>query len=76
MAPWLERFKAEVVVVGGSMSASWDLFGPAFTAELSDPVPMVVAQDPEHAPLLGAARYALTRPRSGCADEPLGPATS
>ncbi len=76
MAPWLERFKAEVVVVGGSMSASRDLFGPAFTAELRDPVPMVVAQDPEHAPLLGAARYALTRPRSGCADEPLGPATS
>jgi glucokinase len=76
IAPWLTRFRAEVVVVGGSMSASWDLFGPAFTAELREQISVVVAQDPEHAPLLGAARYALTRPRSGCVDEPLGRASS
>ena len=76
LGPWLERFGAEVVVVGGSMSASWDLFGPAFTAALRRPVPVVVARDRENAPLLGAARYALTRHRSGCADEPMGSATS
>ena len=76
LAPWLRRFRAEVVVIGGSMSASWDLFGPAFTAELPDSVVVALAQDREHAPLLGAARYALTARRSECADAPPGRATS
>ena len=76
LAPYLARFGAQVVVVGGSMSASWDLFGPAFVAELRAPIPVVVAQDPEHAPLLGAARHALTQRRSGCADGRPGPATA
>ncbi len=76
LAPWLQRFGAEVIVIGGSMSASWDLFGPAFVAQLRDPIPVVVGYDREHAPLLGAARYALTAPRSGCADEPTGSTTS
>ncbi|HEY3715338.1 MAG TPA: ROK family protein [Jatrophihabitantaceae bacterium] len=68
LAPYLHRFGAEVVVIGGSMSASWDLFGPAFTAQLRSPIAVVVAQDPEHAPLLGAGRYALTSSRSECVD--------
>jgi glucokinase len=68
LAPWLARFGAEVVVIGGSMSASWDLFGPPFTAQLRQRVDIVVAQDPEHAPLLGAARYALTSDGSRCTD--------
>ncbi len=76
LTPWLHRFGAEVVVVGGSMSASWDLFGPAFTAELHHPIAVVVAQDPEHAPLLGAARYALRQHRSECADVPRDSAIS
>lgn len=76
LAPWLRRFGAEVVVVGGSMSASWDLFGPGFTIELPGSVTVVVAHDREHAPLLGAARYALNRHRSGCADGSTGSATS
>ena len=63
LAPYLHRFGAEVVVIGGSMSASWDLFGPAFVARLRDPIAVVVAEDREHAPLLGAARYALTAPQ-------------
>ena len=68
LSPWLGRFGAEVVVIGGSMSASWDLFGPPFTAQLRQHVDVVVAQDPEHAPLLGAARHALTSDGSCCAD--------
>jgi glucokinase len=75
VSPYLSRFGAEVVVVGGSMSASWDLFGPAFVAALRSRVSVVVAEDREHAPLLGAARYALTGPRSECADERPDPAT-
>jgi glucokinase len=76
LAPWLERFGAEVVVIGGSMSASWDLFGPPFTAHLRQPVDVVVAQDREHAPLLGAARHALTAAGSHCADAPSDAPTS
>jgi len=66
LAPYLQRFGAEVVVIGGSMSASWDLFGPAFVARLRDPIAVVVAEDREHAPLLGAARFAITAPPSDC----------
>jgi hypothetical protein len=64
------------VVIGGSMSASWDLFGPPFIAQLRTHVDVVVAQDREHAPLLGAARHALTSAGSGCADAPSDAATS
>lgn len=66
LAPYLQRFGAEVVVIGGSMSASWDLFGPAFVERLRAPIAVVVAEDREHAPLLGAARHALTAPESNC----------
>jgi glucokinase len=76
LAPYLHRFGAEVVVIGGSMSLSWDLFGPAFIAALPGSIAVVVAEDREHAPLLGAARYALTSSRSECAGAPRDPATS
>jgi glucokinase len=76
LAPYLHRFAAEVVVVGGSMSASWDQFGPAFVARLHDPIAVVVAADRESGPLLGAARYAITSSRSGCGGGRPGPATS
>jgi glucokinase len=54
-------FRADVLVVGGSMSASWDLFAPAFrTGAIGCGLPRVVlAADSEHAPLVGAALHAL-----------------
>ena len=53
-------FRADVLVIGGSMSASWDLFAPAFRAgALGCALPRVVlAADSEHAPLVGAALHA------------------
>lgn len=53
-------FRADVLVVGGSMSASWDLFAPAFRAgALGCGLPRVaLAADSEHAPLVGAALHA------------------
>ncbi len=60
--PWLRRFAAEVLVIGGSMSASWDLFEPWFL-EGAGPAGMPdlrVARDAEDAGLLGAA-VAATR---------------
>jgi len=53
-------FRADLLVVGGSMSASWDLFAPAFRAgALGCGLPTVVlAADSERAPLVGAALHA------------------
>lgn len=57
-------FRADVLVVGGSMAASWDLFAPAFRAgAIGCGLPRVVlAADSEHSPLIGAALHA-TRAR-------------
>ena len=54
-------FRADVLVVGGSMSASWDLFEPAFRAgALGSGLPAIrLAADSENAPLVGAALHAV-----------------
>jgi glucokinase len=54
-------FRADLLVIGGSMSASWDLFERAFRAgALGNGLPRVeVAADSEHAPLIGAALHAV-----------------
>jgi glucokinase len=53
-------FGAEVVVVGGSMSRSWDLFDEWFREGAGDIAmpPVRVATDPDGAPLIGAAHVA------------------
>jgi glucokinase len=60
--PCLARFAPDVLVVGGSMAASWDLFGPWFHAGLAgtgaDAPPIRLARDAQ-APLLGAAACAV-----------------
>jgi glucokinase len=61
LGPWLHRFGAEVVVLGGSISAAWDLIagplheGLAATGDL----PVVVTADGERAALIGSAYPAL-----------------
>ena len=65
LAAPLRDFGAEVVVVGGSMSRSWDLFDRWFregAGEIGVP-PVRVAADPEGAPLIGAAHVAVTPSR-------------
>lgn len=56
----LTGFRADVLVVGGSMAASWDLFWPAFrSGALGDALPpVVVSQDSARAPMVGAALHA------------------
>jgi glucokinase len=51
LTDWLTRFKAEVVVFGGSMTGAWDLIEPALALNL----PARPVSDTEHAALLGAA---------------------
>jgi glucokinase len=64
LRPWLQDFRAKALVVGGSMTGSWDLIGPALLdgmrggditsfAELQ----VSVAARPEEAALLGAAAF-------------------
>ena len=59
----IQAFGADVVVVGGSMSRSWTLFEPWFrdgAGEATVPT-IVVAADPDGAPLVGAAYVAAQR---------------
>lgn len=61
IAPWVRRFAADLVVVGGAIARSWDLVGPALADgfELAEvPVTVVPADRPEDAALFGAARWA------------------
>jgi glucokinase len=64
LAPWLDRFGASCLVVGGSIANAWDLFGPALERALA-PVPglevVARAANLDDAPLLGAALDAATR---------------
>ncbi|MEU6030255.1 ROK family protein [Streptomyces tauricus] len=61
LAPWIDRFEATAVVVGGSMAQSWDLIHPAFTRGLAQtdraPVRVLPARQPASAPLIGAAHW-------------------
>jgi glucokinase len=54
-------FRADLLVIGGSMSASWDLFERPFRAgALGNGLPTIrLATHPEHAPLLGAAAHVV-----------------
>jgi len=69
LAPWLERFRATTMVVGGAMSGSWDLIeGPlrsgldAYSPEVAARCRPVPARYPDEAAMLGAAwRVAATR---------------
>lgn len=56
-------FRADVLVVGGSMSASWDLLAPAFrSGARGDALPPIrICADSAHSPLIGAAVHALRR---------------
>ncbi|MFJ2634196.1 Gfo/Idh/MocA family oxidoreductase [Streptomyces sp. NPDC087422] len=56
--PALRRFGATALVVGGSMTGSWDLIGPA----LAGGWPPACRSRPAAAGLIGAARYAAEVP--------------
>lgn len=76
LAPWLERFDAEVVVIGGSMSRSWDVLEPGFRGGLAasaadlTSVPLLLSQRPDDAALVGAAWHAASPGRRGHDAEP------
>lgn len=59
LAPWMARFQATVLVVGGSMTGSWDLIRPALerglSAETGFELALLRSADPERSALVGAA---------------------
>ncbi len=62
VSPSVNAFATDVVVVGGSMSRSWDVLGPPLTRAMKsafpedEPFPAVVmARDAEHAAAIGVA---------------------
>ncbi|MFJ5862594.1 ROK family protein [Pseudarthrobacter sp. NPDC092439] len=63
-APYLKRFGAEVLVVGGSMTGSWDLVEPSLRRGIASVEPGLVrlplrkAERSEEAGLVGAAYWA------------------
>jgi glucokinase len=59
LAPWLARFRATVLVVGGSMAGSWDLLQPALLrglkAQIGPELAVLRSADPISSALVGAA---------------------
>ena len=64
LAPWLARFEASVLVVGGSMAGSWDLIQPPLLGAIRRAEPALAglavrhAAHPEDSALIGAAVHA------------------
>lgn len=64
LAPYLERFGADILMVGGSMAGSWDLVEPALRTGLAGAAPAMAglpitrAGQGEAAGLVGAAYWA------------------
>lgn len=62
LAPWLRRFGAQVLVVGGTIAASWDLVGPPLLATTNDvDIPVVPAGNLDEAAEIGAAWHVVSR---------------
>lgn len=57
LAPWIERFEATCLVVGGSIAGAWDLLRPHLRGAASG-TQVMRARRLQHASLLGAALYA------------------
>lgn len=68
IAPWLARFEAQTLVVGGGMTAAWSLIETPLRAGILDADPTLAAlrieraDDPEESVEVGAAWY--SRPNS------------
>ncbi|WP_033346603.1 ROK family protein [Catenuloplanes japonicus] len=58
LAPWVNSFAAQAVVVGGAVAQSWNVIGPLLTAGLHDggsTVNLLAAANPHTATHIGAA---------------------
>lgn len=58
IAPWADRFAADLIVIGGSIAAAWDLIAPPLRAGLDHPAPLVRAELTDTSAFIGAAWHA------------------
>lgn len=64
LGPWLAKFEADTLVVGGGIAQAWPLVGPALRAGIRDAAPrldrmtITPSLDPEAATEIGAAWFA------------------
>jgi len=71
LAPWLVRFEASVLVVGGSIAGSWNLIRPPLLGALRRAEPALAgltvrpAAHPEDSALIGAAIHAQAVDQAG-----------
>lgn len=59
LIPWIQKFNAGCIVLGGNISKSFPLFEPAFTTELKTEkikIEIVITELDENAALIGSAR--------------------
>lgn len=59
LGPWLQRFRADVVVMGGNITGAYPLFGPAYEQALSEQglrLPSRTSSLGEDAAMIGCAR--------------------
>ena len=59
LAPWLQKFQADVVVIGGRITRAYRYFGPVLEAGLSEGgvfTPIEISEKKERAAMIGAAR--------------------
>jgi predicted NBD/HSP70 family sugar kinase/mannose-6-phosphate isomerase class I len=54
LTPWIRRFEADAIVIGGGIASAYALFGPSMGLE----VPVIVPEDAERVGLAGAAGLA------------------
>lgn len=58
LTPWIKKFRAEILVIGGNISHAWELFGDVFESRLKKEkcdVVVVLSKLKEDAALLGSA---------------------
>ena len=58
LAPWLKRFEAECLVMGGNISSAYPLFGKNLEDEFSQagwPLPVLISSMQEDAAIAGSA---------------------
>jgi glucokinase len=62
LAPWVRRFGASLVVVGGAIAGSWDLVTRPLGTAMADggATPRIIPASSPHAGLVGAAWWAST----------------
>lgn len=76
LGPWIARFDAAVLVVGGAMVGSWDLIESPLRGGILEAVPglrarveIVPARLPDDAGMIGAARHSVRLTATRAADQ-------